>query len=212
MQSSLFEDSFNSPAPGWETIALADAVLKYRRQFYTQTQSDFLFSQLFADTFWRQESLRFGGKLVPVPRLQAWYGDSQALYGYSGLHMAPLPWTPTLMTIRQQLESELQQPFNSVLLNLYRDGQDSVAWHSDDEIELGPNPVIASLSFGADRTFELKPLPPRAGKKSVLTLHDGSLLFMGEGLQKHWSHQLPKEPGITRPRINLTFRFIHAVA
>lgn len=161
---------------------------------------------LLTETPWRQDSLNFGGKPVLVPRLQAWYGDRR--YGYSGLKLAPLPWTPVLDGIRRKISQAAQLEFNSVLVNYYRDGNDSVAWHSDDERELGPDPRIASLSLGATRRFELKHRTRKQTRMSM-PLENGSLLLMGSGLQRHWMHQLPKEAGITLPRINLTFRFIH---
>jgi alkylated DNA repair dioxygenase AlkB len=149
---------------------------------------------------------------VAVPRLQAWYGDGHAHYGYSGLRLTPLPWTSLLQAIRTDIEQKLQRPFNSVLLNQYRDGSDSVAWHSDDEKELGPDPLIASLSFGATRRFELKHRTRRDLGKVSLDLDDASLVVMGEGVQKHWLHQVPKQQGVDGLRLNLTFRFIHAMA
>lgn len=164
------------------------------------------------ETPWQQAHLNFAGKRVAVPRLQAWYGDEHARYGYSGLQLHPLPWTSLLNTIRTQLEQRLNLRFNSVLLNHYRDGQDSVAWHSDDEKELGPDPMIASLSFGSTRRFELKHRTRRELDKVCLDLMDGSLVLMGKGVQKHWVHQIPKQPGITASRLNLTFRFIHGMA
>lgn len=161
---------------------------------------------LLDETAWRQDTLRFGGKEVLVPRLQAWYGERR--YGYSGLKLAPLPWTPTLDAIRHRIAEHCGTLFNSVLINYYRDGNDSVAWHSDDERELGPDPCIASLSFGATRRFELKHrVQPRT--KMQLLLEDGSLLMMGRGLQGNWRHQLPKDPTVTAPRLNLTFRLIY---
>jgi len=152
--------------------------------------------------------MKFGGKEVLVPRLQAWYGDTTTDYRYSGLRFTPLPWTPVLLDIKAEIESNFGMHFNSVLLNYYRNGQDSVAWHSDKEAALGPDPLIASVSLGIERKFDLK---RRDGNKQKISLGlaDGSLLIMGRGLQQHWSHQIPKQPWITQPRINLTFRFIH---
>jgi alkylated DNA repair dioxygenase AlkB len=157
---------------------------------------------------WQQDTLKFGGKQVLVPRLQAWYGDATSNYGYSGLHLTPLPWTPLLLAIKEKIESSFDIFFNSVLLNYYRNGHDSVAWHSDNEKALGPDPLIASVSLGVERKFELKRRDGNAQKTS-LELADGSLLLMGKGLQQHWSHQIPKQSWVTEPRINLTFRFIH---
>lgn len=197
--------------PG-ESLPLPDASLHYIPDFLHTAESTDLMLSLLQHTPWRQDYLRFGGKSVPVPRLQAWYGDERSTYGYSGLRLPPLPWTPQLAELRERLENTLQLPFNSVLLNYYRDGSDSVAWHSDNERELGPDPQIASLSLGAPRLFELKHRNVRQHGKRRIMLGDGSLLLMGSGLQRHWLHQLPKTPGVTTPRLNLTFRFIHGMA
>lgn len=189
-----------------EHIQLADAELSYFPAFYDPAASAALLHTLITQTPWRQDTLNFGGKQVAVPRLQAWYGDRG--YGYSGLKLSPLPWTPTLIAIRRKISESCGVVFNSVLVNYYRDGQDSVAWHSDDEGELGPDPRIASLSLGTARRFELKHRTHKQAKAHLM-LEDGSLLLMGSGLQRHWLHQLPKDPSVTTPRLNLTFRFIH---
>ncbi len=191
-----------------ERIALRDAELHYIPAFYSQSESQQVTEQLIATVPWQQDTLNFGGRQVLVPRLQAWYGDPTAHYGYSGLRLTPLSWTPALLAIKTAIEKSFDVSFNSVLLNYYRDGQDSVAWHSDDEAELGPDPLIASLSFGAERRFELKHRDGRTQKINI-ELADGSLLLMGSGMQRHWSHQLPKQPWVTRPRLNLTFRLIY---
>lgn len=148
------------------------------------------------------------GRTLPVPRLQAWYGVPEARYGYSGILLAPLPFTPLLQEIRDELQQRTGHSFNAVLLNHYRDGSDNVSWHSDDEKELGADPIIASLSLGASRRFELRHRTRRDLGKMTLDLSHGSLVLMGKGLQLHWQHQIPKQPGIRVPRLNLTFRFI----
>lgn len=195
-----------------EVLSLPDATLRYFPAFYSADDSRTLFQRLLAETPWQQDTVKFGGRAILVPRLQAWYGDDNANYGYSGLKLKPHPWTPLLASMRDQLRERLALPFNSVLLNYYRNGQDSVAWHSDDEPALGPDPNIASLSLGTSRRFELKHKQRRELKKLMIELGDGSLLLMGSGLQRHWSHQIPKEAGVTAARLNLTFRFIHAMA
>lgn len=200
---SLFAAGSNSRP---QALPLPDAELTYFSGFYDAAESATLLQHLLKETPWRQDTLKFGGKEVLVPRLQAWYGDRR--YGYSGLKLEPLPWTPVLDGIRRKISAATQLEFNSVLVNHYRDGNDSVAWHSDDERELGPDPQIASLSFGATRRFELRHRKRKQMRTSV-QLESGSLLLMGSGLQRHWTHQLPKDAGITLPRINLTFRFIH---
>jgi alkylated DNA repair dioxygenase AlkB len=147
----------------------------------------------------------------PVPRLLAWHGDAQAVYRYSGILHKPLPWTALLTEIRERVTSSLGQSFNAVLLNLYRDGQDSMGWHSDDEPELGSEPLLASLSLGGTRRFDLR----RKGHTRIeqsLALTHGSLLVMGGQTQHHWQHQVAKTRRCCDVRLNLTFRTIQAVS
>lgn len=153
---------------------------------------------------WREDKIMMFGKWVTIPRLQAWYGD--ASYQYSNLTLDPLPWTPSLEELKGRCEQASEASFNSVLANLYRTGQDSNGWHSDNEPELGTTPVIASLSFGATRRFLLK---HRTSKEKItLDLPSGSLLVMAGELQRHWVHCVPKTARQVEPRINLTFRYI----
>ena len=144
---------------------------------------------------------------TPIPRLSAWYGDPGASYTYSGIAMSPIPWTPLLLQIRNRLIEATQSNFNSLLANLYRDGQDSVGWHADDEIELGDSPTIASLSFGESRKFKMKQKQNKEEKFS-LDLNDGDLLIMKGDTQKNWLHEIPSSAKKMGPRINLTFRKI----
>ena len=144
------------------------------------------------------------GRVVPAPRLEAWYGDEGASYTYSGLAHEPLPWTHELHELRSRVESETGASFNSVLANLYRDGNDSNGWHADDEDELGAEPIIASLSFGTPRRFLLR---HRASRETVeLALNPGSLLVMRGLTQQCWQHSIPKQRAVHQARINLTFR------
>jgi alkylated DNA repair dioxygenase AlkB len=138
--------------------------------------------------------------------LVAWYGDPQASYRYSGIAHTPLPWLPLLAELKIQIELQSKQSFNSVLCNLYRSGQDSMGWHADKEPELGNNPYIASLSFGAARLFKFRHLKTKDTVDVIL--ENGSLLLMGGELQYHWRHSLPKTTKVSEPRINLTFRKI----
>jgi alkylated DNA repair dioxygenase AlkB len=146
------------------------------------------------------------------PRLTAWYGDATARYSYSGLDLTPQPWTPALLALRTQVEQATGVTFNSVLLNLYRTGQDSMGWHADDEPELGPEPVIASISLGATRRFRLRPRHSQQLPHAPLGLDlpSGSLLVMRGTTQQHWQHAVPKTARPVGPRLNLTFRTIHA--
>ena len=152
------------------------------------------------------------GQRIAVPRLTAWFGDPRATYSYSGITMTPEAWTPLLLELKSLVEPKaLGTPFNSVLLNLYRDGNDSVSWHSDDEPELGTNPVIASVSLGQARTFRLKHKRDDSIPPVEIELTHGSLLVMSGALQHFWKHQLPKRKSKSLgPRINLTFRRILA--
>ena len=165
------------------------------------------FNALRDEVAWNQEPIRMFGKWIQQPRLTALYGNSAKTYKYSGLAMTLHPWSDTLLQIKKKIESAAQQEFNTVLLNLYRDGSDSMSWHSDDESTLGKNPVIASLSFGACRNFKFR---HRKDKKKVvnIALDDGSLLLMKGTTQHDWEHALPKSRRILGPRINLTFRWV----
>ncbi len=206
LQLSL--ESGNSPEV-MEKLSFPDAEIFIMPKFLSVTSADQHFDSLLTQTPWQQDTLNFGGKVVPIPRLQAWYGDKDSHYGYSGLALRPLPWTPLLQELKGSVEQCSNAEFNSVLLNYYRHGQDSVAWHSDDEKELGNEPVIASLSLGVTRRFEFKHRF-RKGIKSCCELSHGSLIVMGKGVQQNWRHQVPKQPEIESGRINLTFRKIIA--
>ena len=141
------------------------------------------------------------GKQVTIPRLQAWYGDKHCSYSYSGLQLAPLVWTPQLIQLKTTVETVCQHTFNSVLLNLYRNGQDSNGWHSDDEPELGEHPIIASLSLGETRRFKLRHKFDKTIKGIDIELTSGSLLVMSGHSQSHWQHCVPKTARPVEPRI-----------
>jgi len=153
---------------------------------------------------WKQEGMKMYGKHLDFPRLTAWYGDEGKVYKYSGLVNTPLPFTKELLEIKQAVEQKIGEHFNAALLNLYRDGKDSMGWHSDDEKELGINPVIASLSFGATRTFQLRHKFNK--EKCSILLPNNSLLMMRGTTQHFWQHQIPKTVQPLKPRINITFR------
>ena len=178
----------------------------YVPHFFDEPESDRLFRNLYAQLAWKEEPIRLFGKWMMQPRLTALYGDKK--YTYSGREMHPLPWTSDLVYIKEKVEQHTGSRFNAVLCNLYRNGADSMGWHSDDEKELGPNPVIASLSLGAVRKFKLKHKYNTDIPVHKMALGKGSLLTMKGTTQHHWKHEIPKEPGVTAPRINLTFRYI----
>jgi alkylated DNA repair dioxygenase AlkB len=155
---------------------------------------------------WKQESMNMYGKQVLFPRLTAWYGDNDKPYSFSGITLNPHPWTKELLKIKELIEPICEVEFNSVLLNLYRDGNDSISWHTDAEKELGKNPLIASVNFGAERKFQIK--HNESLEMHEIILKNGSLLIMKGELQHFWKHQVPKQKGIIKERINLTFRVI----
>jgi alkylated DNA repair dioxygenase AlkB len=176
--------------------------LDYLDAFYGQAEADALFEKICVETPWQQERSRMG----PFPRLTAWYADAGLTYSYSGVTHVALPWTAALAEVRRRVEAAAATPFNSVLLNFYRDGQDSIGYHTDAEPELGVNPPIASLSLGSVRQFVLKHI--NSGEKPKYDLAHGSLLLMGGTCQHHWVHGVPKTKVAVGPRINLTFRNI----
>ena len=201
------QDSLILEEPG--EINLPDADLHYHPQFFTKESSDRLLLNLKDKIAWTQNTIRFYGKESLVPRLEAWYGDPGKSYAYSGIHMTPKPWTPELLTIKQAIEQVAGVEFNSVLINYYRDGKDRVAWHSDDEKELGQNPVIGSVSLGAERKFKLRHKQYKSnGLKHEILLRHGSFLLMQGSTQHHWMHEIPRTAKPIGPRINLTFRII----
>jgi len=194
--------------PGNETRPdLPKDILEYKPGLFTIQESHDIMQALLTETPWKQESQQMYGRMVKTPRLTAWYGDSNNYYPFAGSKFTPYPWTALLLMIRSRIEPEAGVKFNSVLLNYYRNGNDSVAWHSDDEPELGINPIIASVNFGQERRFDIRNKKDHALKYSV-SLQNGSLLVMKGNLQHLWDHQVAKSSKITQPRINLTFRFI----
>ena len=175
---------------------------------FNEKESTELYTLLTERIAWKQEPIVIFGREIMQPRLTAWYGDTDKPYSYSGITMQPHPWTADLLRIKQRIETVAEQAFTSALLNLYRDGRDSMGWHRDNEKELGANPVIGSVSFGMPRTFQLKHATEKKLTKKVL-LTNGSFLLMKGATQHNWLHSIPKEPPITGGRINLTFRTIY---
>jgi alkylated DNA repair dioxygenase AlkB len=174
--------------------------------FIPRDEADSCLARLLHELAFAEETLIIAGREVKVPRRVAWYGDPGACYRYSGIDHLPLPWTDTLRVLKLRVEEACGHAFNSVLANLYRNGNDSMGWHADKERELGPNPFIASLSFGATRSFRLR--HDKTGETLALPLSHGDLLLMGGRLQHHWRHCVPKAREAQSPRINLTFRTI----
>lgn len=175
--------------------------------FFAVEEADRLFTALSEGVAWQQDTIKLYGRVIDQPRLTAWYGDAGNSYTYSGITMKPQCWTPDLQHIRQRVESLSGVEFNSVLLNQYRNERDSVDWHSDDEPELGVNPVITSVSFGATRRFLFK-RKVEPDQRVAVDLTHGSLLLMRGATQHFWKHKIPKSARPHEPRINLTFRII----
>lgn len=191
-----------------ERLPLVDADLQLWRRVDLGRPYDSLLQAIIEDTAWRQEEITVYGKPYLQPRLSAWYGD--LAYSYSGIRLEPLPWTSTLLDIKLRVEALVKHQFNSVLLNYYRDQNDSMGMHSDDERELGPEPAIASLSLGEERTFLLRHKSRKDLKTVRLALSSGSLLLMQGQTQQYWRHGINKERQVCAPRINLTFRTIRS--
>ena len=189
-------------------IALPGADLRFDPQWLAAGEADALFATLRDEIPWECHRIRMFGRVVDSPRLSCWIGDPEAVYCYSGARFAPHPWPHALRALRARLGEALGTPFNSVLANRYRDGRDSMGWHSDDEPELGPRPVIASISLGATRRFLLK--ARTGGGASRLELPHGSLLVMAGDTQRHYRHAIPASARPVGERLNLTFRHILA--
>lgn len=174
--------------------------------FFSKAESDKYLQTMKENIEWKQESMNMYGKQVLFPRLTAWYGDNDKPYSFSGITLKPNFWTNELAQIKNKIEPITQSKFNSVLLNRYRSGNDSISWHTDAEKELGINPIIASVNFGATRKFQLRHIKTK--EKIEIELSHGSLLVMQGELQHFWQHQVPKTSKIVGERINLTFRTI----
>jgi alkylated DNA repair dioxygenase AlkB len=190
-------------------LDLPDGEARYWAAAFDDVEATRLFTALRWGVKWHSEEILMFGRRLPVPRLVAWHGDPDARYTYSGTAHEPLPWTPDLLAIREQVVELTGVAFNAVLLNLYRDGRDGMGWHADDEPELGCDPVIASVSLGATRRFCLRHRR-RKGVKLDLPLAHGSVLCMSGATQHHWVHALPKTSAAVGERINLTYRKIGA--
>jgi len=207
MQENLFSQSEDLVLPG-------GAKLTIFREWLSDEDAGVFFSGLLKSVKWEQPTIRIAGQSRLIPRKQAWYGHIGAGFTYSGTHFEPVPFTEEIVHLKRLVEIECQHEFNSVLINLYRDENDSVSWHADDEEEFGPNPIIASLSLGAARRFQFKPKPHfteevdwRTRQKPVaIDLCNGDLILMKENVQVDWHHCVPKERFTCEPRINLTFR------
>ncbi|AUI87626.1 alpha-ketoglutarate-dependent dioxygenase AlkB [Vibrio azureus] len=199
MQNELF------PSSNW--VDIKQGQIYFDPHFLSSSQATQYFSTLRADLPWRQETITLFGRNVLQPRLQSWHGNKT--YTYSGLTLCPQPLNQELQVLKAKCEAVAHVSFNSVLANLYRNGQDSMGWHQDNEPELGMNPVIASVNLGESRRFLLRNLHCKT--QIEYTLSHGSLLIMAGELQHHWQHSVPKTAKHKDERINLTFRNIKSV-
>ncbi|MEZ9898532.1 alpha-ketoglutarate-dependent dioxygenase AlkB family protein [Vibrio breoganii] len=188
--------------PQW--LEVEQGRLYYDPKFMLTNEANELFQSLHNQLPWEQRAIKMYGRSVMQPRLHVLCGTHA--YRYSGITLEPLPWPALIQPIKQRVESIAQQSFNTALINLYRDGQDHMGWHSDDEKSLGTAPIIASLSLGASRRFILK--HKQTKQKIEYILEDGALLVMAGDLQAHWQHCIPKTTKVSQPRINLTFRSV----
>jgi alkylated DNA repair dioxygenase AlkB len=199
----------NLPLRSTESVRLdlPDADVRLWRPAFLPVEADELLLLLRTRIDWQQEDIVLFGERRRVPRLVAWHGDSGTAYTYSGTAHEPLPWTSELQRIRQRVEDLTAHCYNSVLLNLYRDGRDGMGWHADDEPELGREPVIASVSLGATRRFKLRHRRSRIAA-STLDLAHGDLLLMAGRTQHEYAHAVPKTARPVGERVNLTFRWV----
>ncbi len=198
------QKSGSNPKEGLTIIENGEFI--FNPNFFSKAESDLLFKNLRSNIIWKQESMNMYGKKIDFPRLTAWYGNNDKPYSFSGITLQPLPWSSEILSIKSKIEPVVKTAFNSVLLNLYRNGNDSISWHTDAEMELGINPIIASVNFGATRKFQLKHIKTK--EKLEIELTHGSLLIMQGELQHFWQHQVPKTSKVVGERINLTFRVI----
>ena len=182
-----------------------NAEIYYKNCFFNKVEADDLFEKILNLTPWNKNHITFFGKKHTIPRLESWHGDCS--YTYSGIKHEAKIWTPELAFVKKRIEKFVNVQFNSVLANLYRDGSDSNGWHSDNEKELGENPIIASLSLGANRKFKMR--NNQNGENLDLYLSNGSLLIMAGSTQAYWKHTIPKTRENVSPRINLTYRVVN---
>ncbi|MEP3836231.1 MAG: alpha-ketoglutarate-dependent dioxygenase AlkB [Algibacter sp.] len=188
-------------------LNLKDAEIAYYPEFFNTIEANRYFESLLNEIKWQQDSITIYGKTYLQPRLTSFYANNTNTYKYSNITMQPHPFNGDLLLIKSKIETQLKVKFTSCLANLYRDGKDSNGWHADNEKELGKNPIIASVSFGAERYFNLKHKVDKSLKTKLILQH-GSLLVMQGKTQNNWLHQIPKTKKKIGKRINLTFRII----
>lgn len=209
-QANLFDAS--QPiriAPNELDASNADRL--YWPSFLTADESRYYLDSIFKALHWQQRTLRVYNKDHLTPRLIAWCAKPGLEYRYSGDITPQQDWPPALAQLKDKVEQCCNTRFNGALLNYYRNGEDRMGWHCDDEGSLGEQPIIASLSLGAERTFQFRPKPPRTGERIDIQLEDGSLLLMSGNTQTLWQHALPKRKRVQQARLNITFRYIYDI-
>lgn len=204
----MFQNSLFNQLPEKIDFNLPDADVVLYNNFFSANESNLLFNSLKTSVKWQQDKIKFYGKEFMIPRLTALYGDEDKRYSYSGIHMHPHQWTHDLNCIKNKIETIANVKFTTCLLNYYRNGNDSMNWHQDNENELGKNPIIASVTFGETRTFQLKHITKTNLKRVDIPLQHGSFLLMQGSTQHFWKHKIPKTKKQISSRINLTFRVI----
>ena len=206
MTSDLFASSEECSDTA-SRIEMPDGEVLLYASLFSPREANRLFAVLQRDIQWRQERITLFGQVHKLPRLTAWYGEPDTTYSYSGITVDSMPWIPPLLMIKERIERVSKARFNSVLLNRYRDGSDSMAWHADDEPELGRNPIIGSVSLGQSRTLQMKHKTDKSARRAI-PLANGSFLLMQGAVQHHWLHQIAKSRRPMEERINLTYRFV----
>jgi alkylated DNA repair dioxygenase AlkB len=210
LEVSMTYDLFSSPgerSDAGSRIDMPDAEVLLFASLFSQLEANQLFDALRRDILWREETIKLYGQVHKQPRLTALYGDPDTSYRYSGITLESVPWIPALLKIKERIEQVSNASFNSVLLNRYRDGSDSMGWHADDEPELGRNPIIGSVSLGENRALQMKHKSDKSNRRNI-PLANGSFLLMQGAVQHHWLHQIAKSRRQMGERINLTYRFI----
>jgi alkylated DNA repair dioxygenase AlkB len=203
----LFEDNdlFTTGAGIRKTFDLPDLGLMLHEGFIPKAEADYYYKHLLEATPWREYQMPMYDKVVTAPRMVAWYGASEESSENA------LPWAPALLELKERVEQETGLQFNAVLLNLYRNGNDSVAWHSDKEHLIGSNPNIASVTFGQTRPFRFRHKTNKDIGQLEIPLHHGTLLLMSGSTNTFWEHHIPKSAKAMLPRINLTFRLVKSI-
>lgn len=191
---------------GAQNLLPQDGIVEYYGIIFTNDEANTFYDTLMRNIEWKHDQANMFGKIITTKRKVAWYGEKEFKYTYSKMTKLALPWTDALRKLKESIESKTGYTYNSCLLNLYHDGSEGMAWHSDGEKDLQKDGAIASLSFGAERKFSFK--HKESKQKIDVLLHHGSLLVMRGSTQTHWLHRLPPTKKVTRPRINLTFRTI----